>query len=199
LSLRKASISRETRETRVSVSLDLDGTGQYQVSTGNGTLDHLLAQLSRHGLLDLTIKAEGDLSTGWHHLVEDTAIALGRALREAVGEGRGIRRMGSAIVPMDEALALVAVDISGRGYAVLEVPWGQGRVDELPADLVRHFLETLALEGRITLHARLLSGVNAHHQAEALFKALARALRQAVELDPRAGGEIPSTKGTITD
>ena len=194
---RQASIERRTGETQISLSINLDGDGRYDISTGNGMLDHLLAQLSRHGMLDITIKADGDLSTGWHHLVEDTAITLGRAFREALGEGTGIRRMGHALVPLDETLAMVAVDLSGRSYASLDVSLSQEMVETLPGDLVEHILESFSKEARITLHARILTGTNSHHKAEALFKALAKALRYAVELDPRSEGEVPSTKGTI--
>ena len=194
---RRATIERRTGETSISLSLNLDGEGQYEISTGNGMLDHLLAQLSRHGLIDLTLKAEGDLSTGWHHLVEDTAITLGRGLREALGDGSGIRRMGHALVPLDETLAMVAVDLSGRSYASVDVALGQEMAESLPGDLIRHFLEAFATEARITMHANILSGLNPHHKAEALFKALAKALRDAVEMDPRVSGQVPSTKGTI--
>jgi len=194
---RQSSIERRTGETYVSVSLNLDGGGRYNIVTGSGILDHLLAQLSRHGLFDITLKADGDLSTGWHHLVEDTAITLGRAFRDALGEGRGIHRMGHALVPLDEALAMVAVDLSGRSYASLDISLTQEMVENLPGDLVRHFLESFAAEARITLHARILSGIDSHHKAEALFKALAKALRHAVEMDARAQGEVPSTKGTV--
>ena len=194
---RRGLVERETSETRVKVEIDLDGSGRYQIATGNGTLDHLLAQLSRHGLFDLTIEAQGDLETGWHHLVEDVAIALGRALHEAVGDGRGIVRTGHALVPLDETLAQVVVDLSGRGYAVIDAALTGDTVETLPGDLVRHILETMAVEARMTLHARVLYGANAHHKAEALFKALARALRAAVQVDPRLEGQMPSTKGTI--
>ena len=194
---RQASIERRTGETHISVTLDLDGQGQYDITTGNGMLDHLLAQLSRHGLIDITLKADGDLTTGWHHLVEDTSITLGRAFREALGDGAGIHRMGHALVPLDETLAMVAVDLSGRSYSTLDISLSDEMVETLPGDLVRHFLEGFASEARITLHARILCGTNSHHKAEALFKALAKALRQATELDPRSAGQIPSTKGTI--
>ena len=194
---RRAVVQRETGETRVRVELALDGTGQHQIDTGNGTLDHLLAQLARHGQFDLTIQAQGDLETGWHHLIEDVAIGLGRALREAVGDGRGIVRMGHALVPLDETLAQVVVDLSGRGYAVVETGLAGDMVEKLPSDLVRHALETLAVEAHATIHARVLYGMNQHHKAEALFKALARALRDAVQMDPRLEGEVPSTKGTL--
>ena len=198
MSDRKATIKRETRETKIEVHLDLDGTGSSSVGTGNGMLDHLVAQLARHGLMDITVSAQGDIATGWHHLVEDVGIVLGRALNEAVGEGRGILRMGHALVPLDETLARVVVDLSGRPYAVVKAPFDGPTIGDLPSDLVRHFLEVLALEGRFNLHAQVLAGTNDHHKAEALFKALARALRQAVTPDPRAPGDVPSTKGTIS-
>ena len=194
---RRSSLERSTGETAVSLTVDLDGEGKYQVSTGNGMLDHLVAQLSRHGLIDITLDANGDLHTGWHHLVEDTGIALGRAFREALGDGRGIRRMGHAIVPLDETLATVAVDLSGRGYACIDDSLAGDMVETLPGDLVRHFLESFAVEARINLHAQTQNGSNGHHKAEAMFKALAKALRYACEPDPRAPGQVPSTKGTI--
>ena len=194
---RQATVNRETKETKVSVTLSLDGSGNFQGTTGNGVLDHLLAQLARHGFMDLAITAQGDTQTGWHHTVEDVAITLGRAIREALGEGRGIRRMGHALVPLDEALALVAVDLSGRGHASLSTGLEGTIINDLPGDLVRHLLEAMAVEAGITLHARLLEGVNPHHKAEALFKAMARALADAVQRDARVGQEIPSTKGTI--
>jgi imidazoleglycerol-phosphate dehydratase len=195
---RKANVTRETRETNVSVSITLDGAGQTQVSTGNGMLDHLLSQLARHGLFDLDVEVKGDTQTGWHHTVEDTAIGLGRAILGALDDGAGIRRMGHALVPLDEALVQVVVDLSGRGYASIDLGLSGKRINDLPGDLVHHFLETLAIEGRMNLHAKALSGVNTHHIAEAAFKALARSLRDAIELDPRSSGEIPSTKGTIS-
>ena len=198
MNTRTATVQRETRETRVSVELNLDGTGQYSVNTGNGFFDHLLSQLARHSLMDLTVQAEGDADqTGWHHTVEDVSIAVGRALSQALGEGRGIMRMGHSMVPFDETLVRVAVDLSGRGYAVVETAIEAEMVESLPADLVRHSLESIAMEGRFNLHAAVLTGQNAHHKAEALYKALARALRQAVAVDPRQPGDVPSTKGTI--
>ena len=195
---RKGKLSRRTTETQVSLELNIDGTGRYEVDTGNGMLDHLLAQLSRHGLIDLSVSARGDDQLGWHHLVEDIGIVLGRALREAVGDGRGITRMAHAYVPLDEALALVVVDFSGRGYAVVDAGVGDSDLGGLPGNLVGHFLETLAREGGFNLHVRVLAGSNNHHKAEAIFKALARALRAALTLDARRSGDIPSTKGTIT-
>ena len=194
---RQAEVQRRTGETEVRVELDLDGVGTSDVRTGIGFLDHMLDSLARHGLFDLTVQANGDLEVDEHHTVEDVAIVLGRAFNQALGERRGIRRMGHAIVPMDEALALVAVDIGGRGYFVFEGSFDTPRIGQMATSLVPHFLESLALEARLNLHARLLSGRDDHHRAEALFKALARALHQATRLDPTLGGDVPSTKGTI--
>ena len=192
-----ASLDRKTGETEVSVTVNLDGQGLYDVSTGNGFLDHMVSQLARHGLFDITLHAQGDVQTGWHHLVEDVAIVLGRAFHQALGEGRGIRRMGHAIVPLDDTLALVAVDCSGRGFPVVETTLEDTMVESLPGDLVGHFLESFATEGKINLHAKVLAGVSPHHKAESLCKALARALRDAVEPDPRAPQQVPSTKDTL--
>ena len=197
VSERTASITRETGESRVEVHLCLDVTGHFEIHTGICMLDHLLAALARHSLMDMTVTAHGDYEVDEHHTAEDVALVLGRALNEALGERKGIARMGHAIVPMDEALALVAVDLGGRPYAVVEASFSGHKIGSLPADLVRHMLETLALEARMNLHARLLSGTNDHHRAEALFKALARALGAASRLDPRVGKASPSTKGTI--
>ena len=197
LAPRTASLDRKTGETSITVSVNLDGQGTYEVDTGNGFLDHMVSQLARHGLFDIKLSAQGDVHVGWHHLVEDTAIMLGRAFREALGEPRGIRRMGHALVPLDETLAMVALDFSGRGYAVVETTLDDVMVETLSGDLIRHFLEAFAIEGRINLHAKVICGVSPHHKAEALFKALARALRDAVEPDPRVPGQVPSTKGTL--
>ena len=194
---RSAKVDRETRETKVSVSIDVDGQGRYQVDTGNGMLDHLLAQLSRHGAMDLEVGAKGDVEVGWHHLVEDTAIVLGQALREAVGDASGITRMAHSVVPLDEALSLVAVDFGGRGYAVIDAHLTDTDMGDLPAFLVTHFLETLAREGNFNLHVRVLEGESNHHKAESIFKALARSMRAALSLDERLSGDIPSTKGSI--
>ena len=194
---RLSSFHRKTGETDVTIQLNLDGQGKSNITTGNGMLDHLISQIARHGLFDIEINAQGDLHTGWHHTVEDVAIAFGRALREALGESAGITRMGHALVPLDEALARVAIDISGRGFALVETNFITDKVEDLPGDLVRHFLETLAVESKITLHVTVLSGINDHHIAEAIFKALAKALSEAVRLDPRRESEIPSTKGTL--
>lgn len=195
---RRALLTRQTGETSVTVEINLDGIGQGRIQTGNAMLDHLLQQLSRHGLFDLRVEAQGDALPDAHHLVEDVAIVMGRGLRQALGEGRGIRRMGSALVPLDETLVQVAVDAGGRGYAVVQTQLEGAQPAGLPGELVGHFLERFALEGGLTLHARVLAGTDPHHKAEALFKALARALRAAVELDPRAASEVPSTKGTIS-
>lgn len=195
---RVSSQNRETAETQISITLNIDGSGKYKVDTGNGMLDHLLAQLSRHGLMDLTVTARGDTHVGWHHLVEDTGIVLGRAVREAVGDGIGIVRMASAYAPLDEALARSVVDFSGRGYSVLDLGLGDSDLGILPGDLVRHFLEGFAREGCFNLHIHVLSGLNNHHRAEAAFKATARAMRAALTIDGRQGGSVPSTKGTIS-
>ena len=194
---RTARLERETAETSISIAVDLDGTGRYDVNTGNGFLDHMVSQIARHGLFDIDLRAQGDTHVGWHHLVEDTAIMLGRAFGQALGELRGIRRMGHAIVPLDETLVMVAVDWSGRPYTVVDTTLNDSMVESLSGDLVAHFLESFAIEARINLHAKVLAGVSPHHKAEALCKALARALRDAVEPDPRAGGQVPSTKGTL--
>ncbi|HXH21773.1 MAG TPA: imidazoleglycerol-phosphate dehydratase HisB [Dehalococcoidia bacterium] len=197
MSERRATYRRETRETAIEAAWDLDGSGHAEVSTGIGMLDHLVEQLARHGIFDITLVAKGDLHVDPHHTVEDTAIALGRAFLGAIGEGAGITRMGDALVPLDEALAQVAVDVSGRGYASLAVRWTGEQVGELPCDLIEHLLQSLALEGKFNLNVRLLSGVNDHHKAEVIFKALGRALSIATRLEPRRAGQTPSTKGTL--
>lgn len=194
---RAASQRRETRETKVQVELDLDGKGESAVETGIGMLDHLLTLLARHSGFDLRVQASGDVHIDPHHTVEDVAIVLGRTLNEALGERRGIVRMGHAIVPFDEALALVAVDLSGRGYAVVDAQFTSDRVGELTTDLVPHFLHSLAIEGHMNLHVRLMAGANDHHRVEVIIKALARALGQAVRIDPRLDGRVPSTKETL--
>lgn len=195
---RTGTCTRDTNETQVAVTLNLDGSGVANIATGNGMLDHLLSQVSRHGLVDLDIQTKGDwIQTGWHHTVEDTAVALGRAFHDAIGDGAGITRMGHAIVPLDEALARVALDISGRGYGAIEMGIGDALVGDLPGDLVRHFLLSFAVEAKVNLHVTVLEGVNAHHKAEAAFKAFARAMRDAVAIDARAGAQVPSTKGSI--
>ena len=195
--IRTATIERKTGETEIALTLDLDGTGVYDVDTGNGFLDHMVSQISRHGLIDINLKAKGDVHVGWHHLVAAVAIALGRAFTAALGDARGIRRMGHAIVPLDETLAMVSLDCSGRGYAVIMTTLDDTMVETLPGALIKHFFESFALEGKINLHAQIMTGVSPHHKAEALCKALARSLRDALEADPRAPSSIPSTKGTL--
>jgi len=197
MTTRTATVRRETGETQIEITLNLDGRGHAQVSTGVGFLDHMLNALARHARFDLLVRAKGDLHVDEHHTVEDVGIALGRALGEALGDRGGITRMGHAIVPMDEALALVAVDIGGRGHFVFDGRFDTSRIGQMGTSLVPHFFESLAMEARMNLHARLLVGHDDHHRAEALFKALARALHQATRLDPTLGGEVPSTKGTI--
>lgn len=188
---RESVIKRETKETKIDLELKLDGSGKWQVSTGIKMLDHLLAQLAQHGIFDLTIAASGN---DQHHVAEDVAICLGKALGEALGEKRSIVRMADASVPMDDALAMVALDISGRGYTVLELPFSDNDMRGFATDLIRHFLESFAIEARMNLHARIVYGTNDHHKAEALFKALGRALDKATRIDERIYGELPSTK-----
>ncbi len=188
---RIAIIKRETKETSISLELNIDGSGKWQIDTGIRMFDHLLAQLAQHGVFDIKISAAGN---DQHHLVEDVAICLGRAFGEALGEKRGIIRMANAAVPMDDALATVAVDISGRGYAVLDLPFTGKDIAGLEVNLVRHFLETFASEAKLNLHARIVYGINDHHRVEALFKALGRALDTATRIDKRISGILPSTK-----
>lgn len=194
---RTATITRSTAETSISVTIGIDGTGAGSVSTGIGMLDHLLSQIARHGLFDLTIKCEGDLHIDAHHTTEDIGIVLGKAFDQALGDRSGIVRMAHAIVPLDETLSRVVVDLSGRGYAVLDMPFDAPMIGALPTELVPHFLETFAREARINLHVDVLRGANSHHKAEATFKALARALDTATQLDPRRAGTVPSTKGSL--
>ena len=194
---RQGKEERETKETRVSVEVNLDGSGKARIATGVGMLDHLLEQIARHGLIDITIAATGDLQIDPHHTAEDVAICLGRALKKALGRRESIVRFGHAVVPLDEALALVAVDLSGRGYAALDLSWTGAKVGELPTELIGHMLWSIATESKMTLHARILAGASDHHKAEAVFKALARALGTAVRLDPRLGSDVPSTKGSL--
>lgn len=195
--MRAASLHRQTNETDVQLSLNLDGSGQHDIATGIGFLDHVLAHIAVHGLFDLTLRATGDLHVDAHHTIEDTALLLGQALAEAVGDKRGIVRMGSAFVPMDEALAFVAVDLSGRPYAVVEAAWHEPAIGQFPTSLVAHFFESLAASARANVHARVEYGRDDHHQAEALFKALGRALDAATTIDPRRAGLVPSTKGQL--
>lgn len=191
---RSAVIKRETSETNIVLELNIDGTGKYDISTGVKMFDHLMSQLAKHGMFDITLKASGDDP---HHTVEDVAICLGKDFAEALAEKRGIVRMADVTVPMDESLAAVALDISGRGYAVLDLSFAGNDMFGFSSDLVRHFLESFASESRITLHARILYGSNDHHKAEALFKALGKALDKATAIDPRISGELPTTKGYL--
>jgi imidazoleglycerol-phosphate dehydratase len=194
---RRASIQRETFETKIELSLNLEGHGKNDIKTGVGFLDHMLNHLAFQAIFDLRIRAKGDLEIDAHHTVEDVAIVLGQALDRSLGDRVGIRRIGHAYVPMDESLAFVAVDLSGRGYGVIESKWHNPLVGTLPTSMIDHFLESMAVQARMNLHARIEYGRDDHHQAEALFKALGKALRVAIELDPRRSG-ITSTKGTLS-
>jgi len=191
---RKATVTRETAETNVRAELNIDGSGQFKITTGIRMFDHLLAQLAQHGVFDIKLSASG---ADQHHVVEDVAISLGKAFNQALGEKRGITRMAHAIVPMDEALAVVAVDVGERTYNVTEVSFNEANIGDLDADLVRHFLVSFASEARINLHAKVLTGINDHHKAEALFKALGRTLDSATKIDERIPGRVPSTKEVI--
>ena len=194
---RRAEISRETSETAITVALGLDGEGRADITTGIGFLDHMLTALARHGLFDLKVRAKGDLHIDFHHTTEDVGIVLGQCLRQALGDKRGIRRYGAAVIPMDEALAEAAVDISGRPFLAWSVSFAQPKIGEMDTELFEEFFRALAFNAGITLHVTQKAGTNAHHVAEACFKALARALREAVEPDPRAASAIPSTKGVL--
>ena len=188
---RKSSVKRKTKETNISLELNIDGSGKQEVNTGIKMFDHLLSQVAQHARFDIKLSASGD---DQHHLAEDVAICLGKALSEALGEKRGIIRMADAAVPMDDALAMMAVDISGRGYTVLDMTFADNDMFGFPTDLIHHFLETFATEARLNLHAKVVYGINDHHKAEALFKALGRALDMATRIDERISGDLPSTK-----
>ena len=194
---RTATIERNTHETRVKLALNLDGVGQATIDTSIGFLDHMLDQVAVHGLFDLTVQAEGDRNIDTHHTIEDVAITFGQALNLALGDRAGIIRMGAAYVPMDESLARVVVDLSGRPYAAFGAEWSAPMIGAMPTSLIEHVFESIAFNGRLNLHAQVLYGRDDHHQAEALFKGLGRALAEAVKMDPRRSG-IPSTKGTLT-
>jgi imidazoleglycerol-phosphate dehydratase len=193
---RTAEVLRKTRETDVTLVLDLDGSGRYEVSTGIGMLDHLLESLARHALFDLRVQAKGDIERDTHHLLEDMGLVLGQALNQALGDRRGITRFADATIAMDESLAQVVIDLGGRPYAAIDMPFVRDLVGELPTENIAHLLEAFAQEGRLNLHVRV-SGENDHHIAEAVFKGLARCLRSAVAIDPRAAGAIPSTKDVL--
>jgi imidazoleglycerol-phosphate dehydratase len=194
---RVATVTRSTAETQISVRLDLDGTGRFVTETGIGFFDHMLSHIAKHGVFDLEVRAAGDLHIDQHHTIEDCGIALGEAFAQALGDKAGIVRAGSAYMPLDEALAFAAVDLSGRPYAALDLKLLGRDLGGFPPDLLGHFLESFSFAMKAAVHIRVLSGVNDHHKAEAAFKALARALDAAVRIDPRRAGDIPSTKGTL--
>ena len=195
--MRQARITRTTAETDISVEIDLDGTGVYDTQTGVGFFDHMLDQLARHSLIDMTVRAKGDLHIDDHHTVEDTGIALGQALAKALGDKKGIRRYGACLLPMDDALVRAALDLSGRPFLVWNVDMPTAKIGTFDTELVREFFQAFSTHGGITLHVDALHGLNSHHIAEAAFKAVARALREAVETDPRKADAIPSTKGAL--
>ncbi|MSO69513.1 MAG: imidazoleglycerol-phosphate dehydratase HisB [Alphaproteobacteria bacterium] len=195
---RRARVERVTKETNISVELDLDGTGRYEISTGIGFLDHMLEQLSRHSLIDLVCRAKGDLHIDFHHTTEDTGIAIGEAVSQALGDRRGIRRYGAAIIPMDETCSRVSLDVSNRPYLIWKVRFERPKLGEMDTELFKEWFQAFAQAAGITLHIENLYGENAHHIVESCFKGLARALREATELDQRALAAVPSTKGTLT-
>jgi len=195
--MRAATVTRKTAETDIAVKIDLDGSGHYDNATGIGFFDHMLDQLARHALIDMEIRATGDLHVDDHHTVEDTGIALGQALARAIGDKRGIRRYGDCLLPMDDALVRAALDLSGRPFLVWDATFPAAKIGGFDTDLVREFFQAFATHGGITLHVTALAGFNSHHIAEAAFKAVARSLRDALEVDPRKGDAVPSTKGAL--
>ena len=195
--MRSATLERKTSETSIEVTVDLDGEGRYEIETGIGFLDHMLAQLSRHSLIDIRLKAEGDLHIDAHHTTEDSGIALGQAVSKALGERKGIVRYGSALIPMDETLTRVALDVSNRPYLIWKVDFTQDRLGTMDTELFREWFQAFAFNAGLTLHVENLYGLNNHHIVESSYKGLARALRQAIEIDPRKADAIPSTKGTL--
>ena len=195
--MRQTTITRKTTETQITVTVDLDGTGAYEVKSGVSFLDHMLAQLARHSLVDIKLAAKGDTHIDFHHTVEDSGIALGQAFAKALGERKGISRYASISLPMDEALTRVAIDISGRPYLVWKVAFSQARLGDFDTELVQEWFQAFAMNAAMTLHVETLYGKNNHHIAESCFKALARALREAIEIDPRQQERIPSTKGSL--
>lgn len=197
--MRTASVDRKTNETSVAVSVNLDGSGKADIATGVGFFDHMLAQLARHSLIDITVRAEGDLHIDDHHTVEDTGIALGQAVRRALGDMRGVTRYADAHLAMDDTLSRAAIDISGRPYLVFQVAFSREKIGTFDTELVREWFQAFAMNAGVTLHMATLYGENAHHIAESLFKALARVLRTAVAIDPRNQGELPTTKGRLGD
>ena len=195
--MRTASIQRKTKETNISLSVNLDGTGEHNISTGIGFFDHMLTQIAVHGLIDIDLQAEGDLHIDAHHTIEDCGIVLGEGIGQALGSKLGIRRMAEASVPMDDALANVILDLSGRPYSVIQIPWVSPSVGNIPTSLIEHFFETVAVSAKMNLHIRVFYGKDNHHIAEATFKAFARALDAAVQVDERRAGIVPSSKGMI--
>lgn len=195
--MRTATIERRTKETEIEVSLDLDGSGTYDVTTGIGFLDHMLEQLSRHSLIDLTVRAKGDLHIDFHHTTEDTGIAIGEALARALGERKGITRYGNAMIPMDETLSRVSLDVSNRPYLIWRVDFSKPKLGDMDTELFKEWFQAFAQAAGITLHVENLYGENNHHIVESCYKGLARALRQAIEIDPRKADDVPSTKGVL--
>jgi len=195
--MRKATVERNTKETRISASVNLDGSGAYEIATGIGFLDHMLEQLSRHSLIDIALKAEGDLHIDGHHTTEDSGIVLGQAIAQALGERRGIWRYGSALIPMDETLSRVALDASNRPYLIWKVAFSQDRLGSMDTELFKEWFQAFAQHAGLTLHVENLYGTNNHHIVESCFKALARALREAIQIDPRKADAVPSTKGSL--
>jgi imidazoleglycerol-phosphate dehydratase len=195
--MRTATIARKTNETEIEVSVNLDGTGKHSMATGIGFFDHMLDQLSRHSLIDMDVRCRGDLHIDFHHSVEDVGIALGQAIREALGDKKGIRRYASSDLPMDGTLTRAALDVSGRPFLVFKADFDRPKIGEMDTELFREFWQAFAMNAGITLHLENFYSDNNHHLAESMFKAVARALREAVEIDPRAGDRVPSTKGTL--
>ena len=195
--MRKAVVERATRETRVTAEVNLDGTGEYEIATGIGFLDHMLEQLSRHSLIDLALRAEGDLHIDFHHTTEDTGIVVGQAVAQALGDRRGIRRYGNATIPMDETLTRVSVDVSNRPYLIWRVAFSRPKLGEMDTELFKEWFQAFAQNAGITLHVENAYGENTHHIVESCYKGLARALRDAIERDSRIAGEVPSTKGVL--
>jgi imidazoleglycerol-phosphate dehydratase len=195
--MRQAKVERNTSETRISATVDLDGSGRYDVSSGIGFLDHMLEQLSRHSLMDITLKAEGDLHIDFHHTTEDSGIALGQAVAQALGDRKGVQRFADVLIPMDETLTRVALDLSNRPYLVWRVDFTRDKLGEMDTELFKEWFHAFAQNAGMTLHVENIYGTNSHHIIESCFKGLARALRQAVEIDPRKAGEVPSTKGKL--
>jgi len=195
--MRTATVERKTKETRITATVNLDGDGSYEVATGIGFLDHMLEQLSRHSLIDLTLKAEGDLHIDFHHTTEDTGIVIGEAVSQALGDRAGIRRYGAAVIPMDETLSRVALDASNRPYLIWKVAFTRAKLGEMDTELFKEWFQAFAQAAGLTLHVENVYGDNNHHIVESCYKGLARALRDAVEIDPRKAGAVPSTKGTL--